>query len=240
MSGLFDSDPKRNPWAGANLARAPHTRARARARAHTFAHFRSFAPLLLLFSSFFRAQAYVGYCSSDAWVGDAGLESNTWRFQFRGQRILSATITALAQNFSLGASGADKVLLSGCSAGARGAMFSLDYVQALMPRGVVNVMGMLDSPLWVDELPLSGASGATMPLQNETQAVFALVNATGRLGSACAAAYPGAEGWKCLYGQARPACDALSRCAFCDALPCHGICAHAFIPLLRCSIGCRM
>jgi hypothetical protein len=172
----------------------------------------------------------VGYCSSDAWVGDAGLESNNWRFQFRGQRILAATIDALASNFSLGASGADRVLLSGCSAGARGAMFSLDYVAPLMPRGVVDVVGMLDSPLWVDELPLSGASGATMPLQNETQAVFALVNATARLGEACAAAYPGAEGWKCLYGQVRP--------AFCDALLflCGHSCAYVSRPA---STGCR-
>ena len=57
-----------------------------------------------------------------------------------------------------------------------------------------------DSPLWVDVQPISSA---IEPLENETQAVFAFLNATARLGTACEAAYPGDEGWKCLYGQYR-------------------------------------
>jgi hypothetical protein len=93
-----------------------------------------------------------------------------------------------------------KVLFGGCSAGSRGAMFSLDYVQAMLPAGAPPVLGFLDSPMWVDLEPLYPD---IVSLENETQAIFNLVNATGRLGAACAAAYPGAEGWRCLYGQYR-------------------------------------
>jgi hypothetical protein len=67
----------------------------------------------------------LGYCSSDAWVGDVGPESNSWGWSFRGQRIISATLAVLAKSYGLGASGDDRLLLSGCSAGARGAMFTL-------------------------------------------------------------------------------------------------------------------
>lgn len=42
-----------------------------------------------------------------------------------------------------------------------------------------------------------------MPLQNETMAVFDLVNATARLGEECAAIYPEGEQWKCLFGEYR-------------------------------------
>ena len=69
----------------------------------------------------------------------------------------------------------------------------------MVPPGL-NVRGFLDSPLWVDELPMLPT---IMPLQNETQAIYGLINATARIPPACAAAYPGAEGWKCLYGQYR-------------------------------------
>jgi hypothetical protein len=156
-------------------------------------------------------------------VGDAGLESNSWGFVFRGQRILEAifaelragvavttssllhfanhTHTTVTSTQTYALTAASRVLFGGCSAGARGAMFNLDYVQQMMPDGAPPVVGFLDSPLWVDVQP---AEASIMPLENETQAVFALVNATARLSDACAAAYPGAEGWKCLYGQVRP------------------------------------
>jgi hypothetical protein len=168
--------------------------------------------------------------SSDAWAGDAGAESNSWGFVFRGQRILEAIFAELREGVSVTTSSllhfanhthttvsstqtyaltaSSRVLFGGCSAGARGAMFNLDYVQAMLPPGAPPVVGFLDSPLWVDVQP---AQASITPLENETQAVFALVNATARLGDACAAAYPGAEGWKCLYGQVRRgvcACDA--------------------------------
>jgi hypothetical protein len=143
-------------------------------------------------------KVYLMYCSSDAWVGDAPASDATFGFAFRGQRIIAATLATLATpTFGL-AAGAD-ILFGGCSAGARGALFTLDYVAGMSPPGV-TVRGLLDSALWVDLQPV--ASSATS-LQTQTQGAFAILNATARLGTACAAAYPGAEGWKCLYGQYR-------------------------------------
>ena len=214
MGGIFDSDPRRSPWAGANLV-------------------------------------FVGYCSSDAWVGDVGPESNSWGWSFRGQRIIKSVFAALAygvdvtttetvhypnkthakvtetNTYKLGA--APKVLFAGCSAGSRGAMFNLDYVQDMLPPGAPPVLGFFDSPMcvlrdvsklcafvaehsvpcrWVDVEPFMPG---TMPLENETMAVYNLVNATARIPPACAAAYPGEEGWKCLYG----ACPGYGSCDGC-------------------------
>lgn len=50
-------------------------------------------------------------------------------------------------------------------------------------------------------LPVAAVHYTTLrvpPLQ-----VFALINATERLGPGCADAYPGDEGWKCLFGEYR-------------------------------------
>lgn len=185
MGGIFDSDPRRSPWAGANMV-------------------------------------YIAYCSSDAWVGDVGPESNSWGWSFRGQRIIAAVMAqltagvkvtsfdtlhfpnrthekfTLVANYSFGA--APKVLFGGCSAGGRGAMFTLDSIQPMLPPGAPPVLGFFDSPMWVDVEPFQDG---TMPLENETMAVFELVNATARIPTACANAYPDEEGWKCLYGQYR-------------------------------------
>ena len=61
------------------------------------------------------------------------------------------------------------------------------------------MLGFLDSPLWLDIQPLHST---TVSLQTQTEAIYALVNATGVITPACATAYAGEE-WKCLYGQYR-------------------------------------
>jgi hypothetical protein len=71
-------------------------------------------------------------------------------------------------------------------------------VQEMLPGGV-QLLGFLDSPLWTFIQPFDAS---VMPLANQTQMLLPLVNATGRLGPLCAAAYPNeAEQWKCLYGK---------------------------------------
>lgn len=65
-------------------------------------------------------------------------------------------------------------------------MVNLDFIQPLLPPAV-TVVGFLDSPLWLDIEPLNPQ---TTSLQAETQAVYALVNATARLDDDCVAAYP--------------------------------------------------
>ena len=165
MSGVFDTDPRRNPLAAAN-------------------------------------KVYVAYCSSDAWAGDAGPDSNPMGWQFRGQRIVNATFHTLVEQHGLGTLPKTKVVFGGCSAGSRGAMFNLDVVtNAVVPRGV-EVVGLLDSPLWVDVQPF-GDNPNVMPLENETQLIVPYINPSLVLDPDCVATYPGDENWKCLYGQYR-------------------------------------
>ena len=92
------------------------------------------------------------------------------------------------------------MLFGGCSAGARGAMFSVDYVQAMLPAGAPPVLAFLDSPLWVDVEP---NDPSVMPLENQTAAALPLFNASGALPPDCAAAFPADEQWRCLYGEYR-------------------------------------
>jgi hypothetical protein len=175
LGGIFETS-KKNPWADANVA-------------------------------------YVPYCSSDAWIGDVGASDATWGWAFRGQRIVAAVLASLVRTQGLGlhtglgvAATAQRLLFGGCSAGARGAMMTLDYVADMLAdvgitAAQVTVAGLLDSPLWVDVAP---AQPHIVPLSNETRAVYALVNASGRLGPGCEAAYPLEEDrWMCLFGQYR-------------------------------------
>ena len=140
------------------------------------------------------------YCSSDAWVGDTEVDN----LLFRGQAIVAAVLKSLVQTKGLGASPGDRLLFGGCSAGARGATFNLDYVPSLLAEAGasdVAVSGLLDSPLWIDVAPL-----ATSPLslQCQAQAAVGYLNATARLGEACVARYPSpTEHWRCLFGEYR-------------------------------------
>lgn len=140
MPGIFDYDPRRNPLAGANLVQ-------------------------------------IGYCSSDAWVGNSNPADNalnatlnaagTYGWFFKGQRIIEATLAVLEQDFGLGSVPNSRLLFGGCSAGARGAMFNLDYVPDMVPD-TVDVRGFFDSPLWVYVAPFLPS---IIPLDAETKAV---------------------------------------------------------------------
>ena len=64
----------------------------------------------------------------------------------------------------------------------------------------MEVVGFLDSPLWIDAAPFAGVDFPGFNVT--TQRVFKWANVT-HLGAACSRAYPGAEGWKCMFGQYR-------------------------------------
>ena len=144
-------------------------------------------------------KAYLGYCTSDAYVGDA----SAFGYQFRGQRVVAAAIKALVQTHGMGARGLnERLLFGGCSAGARGAMFNADSVPDLVTAaGGANVQTqvMLDSSYWIDVQPYGDS---LISLECQTQSIVTYVNATARLDAACAAANSGQE-WKCLFGQYR-------------------------------------
>lgn len=162
LSGMFDRDPRRNPFAGVNLV-------------------------------------FVGYCSSDAWVGD-GVGTDGVNYQFRGQAILQALVTQLL-NPAFSLTTAKGVVMAGCSEGARGVMANIDALVPLFPGGV-QVRAVLDSPYELDVAPLLPADAATS-LQNQTMAALTYVNASGALGKWCGAQYGETEPWKCLFGEYR-------------------------------------
>ena len=144
----------------------------------------------------------MGYCSSDAWVGNVGANYNAVGWPFRGQRILEATLATLVANFSLGVAtvGAPRMLLAGgYDAGARGAMYWADYVPALLPAGT-QLRALFDGPLWMSIEPLNPE---TPPLLNQTLAAVYLQNSTGRAGPACVANYNGVDLYRCFFGALR-------------------------------------
>jgi len=147
-------------------------------------------------------KAYVMYCSSDGHMGDG----EAWGLQFRGARIVEAVFRDLVKHNFLGRSAGykDLVILGGVSAGARGAMVHLEYVpQFLAKAGATEeaqVIGLLDSPLWVDIPPMlkSGFYGFRKSCRN----VRKFANVT-HLGEECSKAFPEQQRFKCLMGQYR-------------------------------------
>eukprot|EP00947_MAST-08B_sp_MAST-8B-sp1_P003776 g3776.t1 len=175
-------------------------------------------------------KVYIQYCTSDGHMGDAGASASTFGWHFRGHAVLRATIAELVAKHGLGGTAASigkqqTIIYGGGSAGARGSMVHLDYIQSMVRDAAapatttaaaaaaaaapVTVVGFLDSPAWIDEAPYP--TDHRFPGFNvTTQGVYKIANVT-HLGTRCAAAHPASSGeaWKCLFGQYRlPTIDA--------------------------------
>lgn len=150
------------------------------------------------------SKVFVPYCSSDGWVGDEVADSSNGNRHFRGAAIVKAVFADLQRLHGLGLGGpagaGTDLFFSGCSAGARGALFNLDYIPGLVPHGV-RVRGVFDSALWIDIQPFAQSKLTSLALQTEKLLEF-MPNARNRLGQACVQAYPDEE-WKCLLGEYR-------------------------------------
>lgn len=147
--------------------------------------------------------AYVGYCSSDAWMGAAPASDATFGFAFQGQAIISAAVDTLVSQYGMG--GGDRMLLAGCSAGARGVMANVDNVASQLSAHGVTVSALIDSGIWMDIQPPVEATdqgGSGTPLQTQTALIMQFINPSNVIPAACSAQYEGEE-WKCLFGQYR-------------------------------------
>lgn len=105
----------------------------------------------------------------------------------------------LRHNLGASASKRDLLLFGGGSAGARGAMVHLDYVPQMIGSASANVdvIGVLDSPLW---MMADGYSNSLSMTTIEAQLAFRPEH-TGR---DCAAVYaPRDEIWKCFFAEYR-------------------------------------
>eukprot|EP00439_Symbiodinium_sp_Y106_P022555 s2559_g2.t2 len=106
------------------------------------------------------AHAYIGYCSSDSWMGNT---SRTWRghtWYFEGAHILATAVSTLLEQH--GMKNAALVLFSGCSAGGRGMVYNLDglcrLVRASAPKAACAGLG--DAAWWVDSVSVPPPSPA--------------------------------------------------------------------------------
>jgi hypothetical protein len=144
-------------------------------------------------------KVFVHYCTSDGHVGSA--EQFGWHFH--GADVVQAVLTDLVESHGLGSrADPDLLLFGGGSAGARGAMMHLDYVPDMLGAAASNVevVGFLDSPLWID-VPVFYNKSATS-LAGTTQAVHSYANVA-HVGRNCSSHYVGADAWKCMFGQFR-------------------------------------
>jgi len=147
---------------------------------------------------------FVRLCSGDAFMGDysppdMSIRTHSQRWHFRGKRILDAVFRDLQDNRGLGSTPGDLVIYGGCSAGARGAMVSIDYYANLLANKV-KMIGFLDSPLWVPMVP---ADSTTTSLVEETKKVLVQANATSFLSKECQKRFGVNKRWKCLFAAFR-------------------------------------
>jgi hypothetical protein len=143
-------------------------------------------------------KAYLGYCSSDGYMGDAPASADTWGYHFRGQRLVQSMLQALIKTH--GFSNATTVYFVGSSAGARGMMVHSDeLIPAYVPAGA-TVIAYLDSPYYLDIQPYSSAFQG---FQYQEQQKYKYYNTLAILSDDCIAAYPVEEQWKCQYGEYR-------------------------------------
>jgi len=141
-------------------------------------------------------KVFIQYCSSDAHMGDAGPSQKTFGWHFRGQAIISAVLTELPIQKG------DTLIYGGGSAGARGAMVHLDYIDSMLPsalRGAVSLYGFLDSNLWIDAPTMPGV--AFPGFQNVTQGVYSMANIT-HLDETCQLQNIDTP-WKCIFPEYR-------------------------------------
>lgn len=148
---------------------------------------------------------FVPYCSSDGWIGNSTQsDTNNELIYFKGQSIVITVLAELKRLFGFGVSGRDHLILSGCSAGGRGAMNTLDSLPSICSSlgiEVESIVGVLDSPLWIEMDPLD--VDKTVSLAEQTNQLYHWVNAENLvMGTQCGARYQAREErWKCLFAE---------------------------------------
>lgn len=140
-------------------------------------------------------KVYLRYCTSDGHMGNKKANDDI-PFFFRGAKVVQAMISSLTEDQGLTAG--DQLIFGGHSAGGRGAMVHLDQVAESLPD--VSVVGLLDSPLYMDLMPLyESLSGLNthMALAHQNFDVESIIS------DECKAAYSQENEWRCIFGQYR-------------------------------------
>jgi len=134
---------------------------------------------------------YLRYCTSDGYLGN---RTGPLGWHFRGRPVVTAVIEEMAA-LGMGSVQGTRLIYGGCSAGARGAYYNIDWLQTLLPS-TVSLRGYFDSPLWIelDPVPLLGSSTS---LRAQCEAIAALHGDA--LDEKCVQAY--GEPWRCLLAE---------------------------------------
>lgn len=144
-------------------------------------------------------KVFVGYCSSDAYMGDVPASKETFGYAFRGQRIFSMIINTLIEEHNMGTNGEHAtIVIGGCGTGGMGAMSLVDTVPDILESYNIHnftLQAIFDSAFWINSKPLDPE---TPSLQNQTQTVLETFNATGVIDKGCRDANS-AVLWKCMY-----------------------------------------
>jgi hypothetical protein len=101
----------------------------------------------------------IPYCSSDLWSGDREASGATGGFEFRGFRIVRSIVNDLRNRSGNNLTSANRILLSGTSAGGIGTMVHLDWLAGQFPNA--EVRGINDAgwtPAEALELPIPQSS----------------------------------------------------------------------------------
>jgi len=135
---------------------------------------------------------YLRYCTSDGWIGTA--TRTNIGYSFEGSLVIDEAIKTLMSGYMEDMPRLRrnaKVLLTGCSAGGRGAMFNIDRVQETLP----NVKGFFDSAWWLTDIQPFYDRGKW--ITEEAQDAFDLYKPN--LDNTCTRAHRSAEHWKCFF-----------------------------------------
>ena len=90
-------------------------------------------------------KVYQTYCTSDMYIGARASSEETGGYQFNGWAVFTALVNSLTQHAGL--SQATRVILTGTSAGGRGAAFTCPYLRKLLPYSV-DVRCVVDAAIF--------------------------------------------------------------------------------------------
>lgn len=131
---------------------------------------------------------YVPYCDGTSWLGNAQVDG----LFFKGKAVLDAVLTEVEELF--GPNGADRVVVSGGSAGASAVYFHVDAIAERFASKAREVLALPDAAFFLN-LP---DTGGQFCWPDQMTSLLGIANASGALPSSCLARYP-TEQWRCLF-----------------------------------------
>ncbi|KAJ9466998.1 Pectin acetylesterase 9 [Diplonema papillatum] len=146
---------------------------------------------------------YMQYCDGNSFVSnlDQPLVYNTTQLHFRGKRLIDAMLASLAAKYDL--AGAEKVLLTGVSAGGLATYLNADYVRAWFRANAAALSVFKAAPLSGFFLDHKNATAADV-YEPQIKNIHRISNASagGSMDADCVAHYAAAnETWKCNFAQ---------------------------------------